>query len=1158
MSDTDARGDAFTFSAFISYARHDRADAVRLQRRLEQYRLDADLRVREGERFFPTRPLQPVFRDEDELVPGQDLPERIRKGLEASRFLIVLASRASVKSQWVEKEILDFMALGRAQNIIILVIDGVPNAVKSGKPAELECLPRPFRLKHVDGRFTDEAAVEPNWVDWRGRRRHDRINFLRLVAALLGLDRFDDLVRRDARAERRRLRFFQTVSGVFVAVALAAVGGAYLAADQLNAVRTTESKFLARLSDDVAAPEGDAMNGDHARALQLAIEGAPTATHALYPRPLTVETEAAIRRSTSHLRLRRFLAHDKEVRTAAYAPDGARLVTLSSTPLLDSKTVVRVFDAKSGTLVGKPASLAHLSFTEKLSVAFTRDGKRFVAVAGETAQVFDTISGAMIGKPMTHERDIVEARFSPDGLTAATKADFRKVRVWDANTGAPLTKSAFGFANLDLTRIAVDANNALQLMDVRTQALLGEATPYHGDANESGFSPDGARLLIVGEGKVTVRDARTGARTADWSVPGVEHASFNADSTRVITAAKTGTGGEARWWNADTGAAIGQPMRQPEQINKIAFGPDARFAATLSSNVVRLWDDTGAPAGESMSHENEPLDRVLFSPDGARLATLSDKWVKLWDLRATRRAAKRIVLPSQLADAAVSPDGGTLLVSFADSVRLYDTVTGALVDTLRHEDRTTSAAFSPDGGFVLSSSADASARVWDAARTVLQATAMKHAGDIRAVAVSPDGTLVATGSDDKTARLWRAKTGAPVGAPMTHGEGVERVVFSGDGRRLLTMGGEARLWDTTSGGFVGAPLKHAEWLTVAVFSGDGKRVATGAMDGTVRLWNAATGTAIGLPLQHAQSIKDVSFSADGARFVTVSGDDEGPFEARIWNTATAKQVGPTVRHTGRADVASVIFSPNGELILTLPEPHVAQLWNARTGAAVGKRMVHPEKIISTAISADGQRLLTVSFGEFDFSGRAQLWSTATNGTIAVMDGGSVHTARFNTNGDRIATSSWDGRARLWDGRTGALIAVMQSGPVMPFSTFAFSANGKFLATSAEGAVRLWDGRTGAAVGVPLAGEIGESSQAWAGNARIVATQGPVARAWDVATWTEAGPQLIARACAALAASGIGPLPQALRERAFRSKPTRGCAERGLLDWRFYVEALSPG
>src|SRR5262245_54220430 len=112
MGDTGAGGDSFTFSAFISYARKDRAEAVRLQRRLEQYRLDADLRVKEGERFFPARPLQPVFRDEDELVPGQDLPERIRKGLVGSRFLVVMASMASVQSRWVEKEILDFMALG--------------------------------------------------------------------------------------------------------------------------------------------------------------------------------------------------------------------------------------------------------------------------------------------------------------------------------------------------------------------------------------------------------------------------------------------------------------------------------------------------------------------------------------------------------------------------------------------------------------------------------------------------------------------------------------------------------------------------------------------------------------------------------------------------------------------------------------------------------------------------------------------------------------------------------------------------------------------------------------------------------------------------------------------------------------------------------------
>jgi WD40 repeat protein len=1157
MSEPGGGGDAFTFSAFISYARANRADAVGLQRRLEQYRLDADLRVVEGERPLPTRPLQPVFRDEDELVPGQDLPERIRRGLQASRFLIVLASRAAVQSQWVEKEILDFMALGKAHRIIVLVIDGEPNAVRSGKAAELECLPRPFRLKRADGRFSDEATVEPNWVDWRGRRENDRINFLRLVAALLELDRFDDLIRRDARAERRRLRVFQAVSAVFVAVGLAAVAGGLLAATQLNEVRKTESRFLARVADDLAEPGGDAMAGDHARALQVAIEGAPTVSGALFSRPLVVETEAALRRSVTHLRLARAFPHDAQARAAAISPDGKRLVTLSSGAPLNPHTTVRVWDLALRKLIAAPAFIESSYNATQFSVAFSADGGRFAAVGGDHVQVFESASGKAVGAAISFDfTDVASAELSADGGLVLIKTDGGEKSLWDSHTGRRIISSVYT-ANNDLTRVVQETETTLQLIDVMSGARLGPPIPYQLAMVAAGFSSDGKRLMVIGLDKCSVYDGSSGARLASWAVPSIVHAEFNASGTHVITAADTaGGGGEARWWDAASGAGVGQPMRQPEAVGQMVLSPDGRLIATHAPGIVRVWDAATAKEtqGSPVRYGGDRLARIVFNGAGTQLLTITDARLTFWSVKVSLRPGDPIVRFDDEREVVVSPKADRLILYGGSEARLFDLETGVFVDTFKHDETINAVAFARDGVVVLSAADDRSVRIWDVRATTRPAVTMSHGADVRGVAVSPDGTLVATGAEDGTARLWNAQSGESVGQPMVQGSFVDRLQFGAGGTRLLSVAADARLWKVPTGEAIGPSLSNERAAKDAVFSADGKRVAVASDDGMVRVWDAASGAPVGEPLKHRASVNRVRFGRGDELLLTVSGEEDAPGEVRIWDMATFKQIGVVLPHAALPEAAS--FSPKGDLVVTSPEDGILQLSDPQSGKAVGPRLKHPAKVVTAQFSNDGRRLLMMSIGEFDFSGRGHLWDVASGALIAVMEGSSLTTARFSHDGTRIATGDWSGSVRLWDGVTGRLIRVTPHRRDAPISAGVFSDDGRFLISSGLGLTRVWDARTGASVGVPLAGNLDERSSTWAAaHGRIVTNDGRVVRSWDVRDWTDDGAGLVTRACAALDAIGIGPLPLKLRERAFRREVSAPCAERGLLDWRYYVEAL---
>lgn len=191
----------YTFDAFISYSHRDLASGVWLQRKLESFRIPADMR---GER--PRGQGLRIFRDQTDLA-GTELHDSLRRNLDDSRFLIVLCSPASAASTWVNEEVLYFISIGRVQNIIPFIVDGEP---LSEDPA-LECFPPALRdLK--------ERVLLGVSIQEIGKNKA----FLKTVSILLDV-RFGRLVDRE---KQRRLRT-ALITGITVAV-IATVGGALL------------------------------------------------------------------------------------------------------------------------------------------------------------------------------------------------------------------------------------------------------------------------------------------------------------------------------------------------------------------------------------------------------------------------------------------------------------------------------------------------------------------------------------------------------------------------------------------------------------------------------------------------------------------------------------------------------------------------------------------------------------------------------------------------------------------------------------------------------------------------------------------------------------------------------------------------------------------
>lgn len=180
----------YKYYAFISYKSEDEKWAKRLQEQIERFRLPAYLCKKNPK--TPKR-LKPCFRYHTDIGINE-LKTELQEKLENSKFLIVVCSPRSAKSEWVGEEIETFVRLGRKSNIIPFIVDGVPYSGDENEcyhPIIREQFPR------SDSRATDQEILGANVHEEGQGSTRTKWNkaVVKVIAKMLGLE-FDELWRR--------------------------------------------------------------------------------------------------------------------------------------------------------------------------------------------------------------------------------------------------------------------------------------------------------------------------------------------------------------------------------------------------------------------------------------------------------------------------------------------------------------------------------------------------------------------------------------------------------------------------------------------------------------------------------------------------------------------------------------------------------------------------------------------------------------------------------------------------------------------------------------------------------------------------------------------------------------------------------------------------
>ncbi|MBK5290156.1 MAG: WD40 repeat domain-containing protein [Acidobacteriia bacterium] len=271
---------------------------------------------------------------------------------------------------------------------------------------------------------------------------------------------------------------------------------------------------------------------------------------------------------------------------------------------------------------------------------------------------------------------------------------------------------------------------------------------------------------------------------------------------------------------------------------------------------------------------------------------------------------------------------------------------------------------------------------------------------------SANGETITTLCRDNHIRTWEVATGKLVSAkPVTAGT----TLLSATRAAERPAHGTVRIWDLTAGAQLrlinGAPNGRT------VMSGNGKQLAVAnANERKVRLVNLETGEQRHALEDGIGGAAELVFSPDGEFLVSANYDND----VRVWKTRSGELVRKVEDLTGAMFAGE--FTPDGKQLVMAGLDETVYIWDANSFSPARTFKGHGETISALAISPDGRTLVTGGFDVITTRNpvKVAFWDMTTGKIIrTVKSPHRVVSLAFSPDGKWVAMTAGEKEINLW-------------------------------------------------------------------------------------------------------------------------------------------------
>jgi WD40 repeat protein len=478
--------------------------------------------------------------------------------------------------------------------------------------------------------------------------------------------------------------------------------------------------------------------------------------------------------------------HGAAVVSLAFSPDGQQLASAG----WDGHT--RLFEVASGA---ERHRIAHE--TVATDTHFSRDGRLVASQSDDgTLVVIDTVTGRTRMR-VAPEGGVLGSTFSPDGHWIASRGLDSSAQVWEVATGHEVAGLP-GDAIISALAF-IDTTLWMGSRDGRLRGALLDIWPLrHGERLAcAAFSADGTRIAKArGDGHVSV-------------------GAIDANSPQLALALNS----EPEWMQLGNGGSF--MVTQEDFVGHIEVWD-------LGAGE-RLWTRRATDCG----YYGHDLVQTVLDP-GDRWLTVQESQGDTLEVISTKTGALQMTAAheSVIMGAAFAPEGDRL-VTIGGTKALVSAIADGRRTLLDHPGDVLSGAFSPDGKHVATTCDDGRLRLWDAESGALVQSLEHDEPPAMALAFSPDGTVLAT-SDPSSVNLWRIADGQRLMRAPVDGT-VGFLAFSLDGAYVAagSRDGRARIWEVESG-TEAARIAHDGEVFGVQFDASGRWCLVEHMQGATR------------------------------------------------------------------------------------------------------------------------------------------------------------------------------------------------------------------------------------------------------------------------------------------------------------------------------------